>query len=181
MLLRLNYNSMITVCSTKINTLTQENYINFINSIIFDTIPCSCGHSGCLKKHGYYDRFVKDKDISKIKLAILRVKCNVCNKTHAVIPSNIIPYSSITASDTLDIINAYENNTSFEPIMSDNFTIDESNISYVISNYIKYWKERLISESISLSEPLVNIISKCFNYFARTFMQNKCVTNILVS
>ena len=171
---------MITIYTNKINTLNQNNYDLFISSINLNTIPCSCNHHGCLIKHGYYKRTVKSLPFSKVKLSILRVKCNICNKTHAIMPSDIIPYSSITVSDTISIICDFENDVKSYSIMDTKPIIDESNISYIVSNYRKYWQQRLITSNISLSESIFEITLKCFDYFSRAFMQIKKVTNSFI-
>ncbi len=50
-----------------------------------------CGYEGMLHRHGYYSRNVITK-YSIHKVNILRVKCPSCGKTHAVLPSFLIPY-----------------------------------------------------------------------------------------
>jgi hypothetical protein len=50
-----------------------------------------CGYEGMLHRHGFYSRNVITKYYIK-KIDILRVKCPSCNKTHAVLPSFLIPY-----------------------------------------------------------------------------------------
>jgi len=44
-----------------------------------------------LHRHGYYSRNVITK-YSINRINILRVKCPSCNKTHAILPSFLIPY-----------------------------------------------------------------------------------------
>lgn len=51
----------------------------------------SCGYEGMLHRHGYYSRNVITKYYIK-RINILRVKCPSCNKTHAILPSFLIPY-----------------------------------------------------------------------------------------
>lgn len=51
----------------------------------------SCGYEGMLHRHGYYFRNVITRYYTK-RISILRVKCPSCNKTHAVLPSFLIPY-----------------------------------------------------------------------------------------
>lgn len=50
-----------------------------------------CGYEGMLHRHGYYSRNVITK-YSFHRVNILRVKCPSCGKTHAVLPSFLIPY-----------------------------------------------------------------------------------------
>lgn len=168
---------MITNLNIKIKHLTQENYNKFIKNIDFNKLSCSCGISGQLIKHAYYDRHIKTSN-GVINLTIIRVKCKSCGKTHAIFPECIVPYSQILLSDHISIINAYHNGSSFEPIMIANELIDESNIFYIIKQYQQYWKERIISFKISLD---LSVSKECLKFFKKQFMQIKCTPNILFS
>ena len=165
---------MVTNFNIKIKSLTQKNYNEFVKNINLNKLTCSCGMSGQLVKHAYYNRRVKNFD-GIIELKILRVKCKCCNKTHAVFPKCIVPYSQILLEDHLSIIKAYNSHSSFEPIMLANEFIDESNISYIIKQYLKHWKELITSFKISLD---LSISKQCLDYFKRQFMQIKCTPNI---
>ena len=166
---------MITNLNEKIKSLTQKSYNKFVKKINIHKLTCSCGRSGQLVKHGYYKRTVKNSDC-KTSITILRVKCKCCNKTHAIFPECIVPYSQILLSDHISIINAYKTQSSFDPIMIANEFIDESNIFYIIKQYLKYWKERITSFNISLD---LSIAKQCLEHFNRQFMQIKCTPNIL--
>lgn len=168
---------IISNLNQKIKSLTQKSYDKFIKNIDFYKLTCSCGRSGQLVKHGYYKRNVKNND-GKATLTILRVKCKCCGKTHAVFPECIVPYSQILLSDYISIINAYNTKSSFEPIMIANEFIDESNINYIIKQYLEHWKELIISFKISLD---LSISKQCLKIFNKQFMQIKCIPNILFS
>lgn len=168
---------MITISSNKCNTFNQKNYDELIENLPFHKLTCSCGRKGCLIKHGYYKRSIKVNG-ALITIKMLRVICKSCNKTHAVIPESIVPYSRISLKDQLEIINYHINNLSFESLMTRNYLIDENNIRYIINNFIKHWRERLKSFDIHLDENLVDL---CFKFFDRQFMQIKCTSNILFS
>ncbi|HOH58867.1 MAG TPA: DUF6431 domain-containing protein, partial [Bacilli bacterium] len=96
--------------------------------------------------HGYYKRSIKIP-LGKIALSILRVKCKSCGKTHAILHPSIIPYSQIPLCDTIEIIDAYENNKSFTNILNNNPDITESDVRYTIKRYLKCWKDRILSIS----------------------------------
>ncbi len=164
---------MITINTNKCNPISQNNYNDFIDSIDFHNLQCTCGHSACLVKHGYYRRFVKTCDCDKLRLSILRVQCSCCKKTHALFPIDIVPYSSITLSDHISIINNHEQLLSQDHLMSNKPTIDESNISYIIRMYKKYWKQRLLAYAISLTDSILSICSRCIYHFNLQFMQIK--------
>lgn len=149
------------VCDFK--SFSQKNYNKCINNINFLAVPCSCGIKGSLIKHGYYTRSIKTP-LGLVKLKILRVKCSSCGRTHAVLLSTIVPYSQISVIDQINII--------IDPkdVMVINPSIDESNIAYVKSKYIKYYKEALKSFSIKL-QPTMKFIEFCFKHLKKQFMQ----------
>jgi hypothetical protein len=169
---------MITITSDKINTFSQTSYNEFLESINFHQLFCSCGLSGSLIKHGFYSRSIKTPD-GILNICVLRMKCNHCGKTHAVFPKLIVPYSRLLLSDHVSIIKAYSDKSSFEPIMIANEFIDESNIRYVIRQYLRHWKERIASFVFSLNEDICTLSKKCLRTFKRQFMQIKCTSNIL--
>ena len=169
---------MITIITNKINTLNQISYNIFLENIEMHQLSCSCGLSGCLIKHGYYTRFIKTSH-GIIQLSILRVKCKHCGKTHAIFPALIVPYSQVLLNTHLSIITAYISKSSFEPIMTANEFIDESNIKYIIRQFIRHWKERIASFEFSVFDSLDILSKQCLNTFKRQFMQIKCTENIL--
>lgn len=168
---------MITNLGIKIKSLDQEKYNNFLENVNFHKLTCSCEQSGQLTKHAYYNRRIKTSK-GLIALRILRIKCKCCGKTHALFPEYIVPYSQILLNDHISIIKAYNDNSSFESIMMTNESIDESNINYIIKQYLRYWKERIAAFKISLD---FNMSKQCLKSFKRQFMQIKCVQNILSS
>ncbi len=171
---------MITINTNNCNPISQNHYNDFIDSIDFHNLQCTCGHFACLTKHGYYHRFIKTYDCNKLCLSILRVKCSFCNKTHALFPVDIVPYSSISVTDHVSIINNYEHHLSQEQLMVNKPTIDESNISYIIRMYKLYWKQRLLSCSISLDASIFSICSLCICHFNLQFMQIKRCRNFFL-
>lgn len=168
---------MITLLVEKFNPLTQSFYNKIINNLQFHMLTCPCGHSGCLSVHGYYHRFIKSP-CGKIRLRICRVKCECCGHTHAILLSSMVPYSQVSTNDQISIINNYLNNLSQDSVMNDNPFIDESCFRYVIKNYLKYWHEKLLSESIKFSS-FHPFVRSCFSFFSYQFMQIKNTPNIL--
>lgn len=169
---------MITIIADKINALNQISYNKFLENINYNQLSCSCGMSGCFNKHGYYNRSIKTSD-GIITISIHRVKCKHCSKTHAIFPHIIVPYSQILLCEHISILTAYTNKTSFESIMLDIISIDESNIRYVISRYLSHWKEIITAFGFSIRDDILTIVEQCLINFNRQFMQIKCVTNIL--
>ncbi len=89
---------MITLFVEKNNTLTQKFYNDLISNLQLHKLTCTCGKSGCLLVHGYYKRSIKVPS-GKIHFRICRVKCAFCGKTHALLPSSIVPYSQLPLAD----------------------------------------------------------------------------------
>ena len=166
---------MITIFNKKSNSFSQISYNLMIKFLPFHKLQCTCGQNGNLIKHAYYTRSIKVLG-DLVDLKVLRVRCKSCNKTHSILPDWIVPYSRILFKDHLNIINAYLNKKSLEPLMIENFLIDESNTKYIIKRFKQHWKERLSSYDISLDKQLTLF---CFKYFCRPFMQIKSTANIL--
>jgi len=168
---------MITITTQKSKFFSQISYNKMINDLPFHNLTCTCSQKGSLIKHGYYTRFVKIYG-ELCKLKILRLICKCCNKTHAILPDWIVPYSRILLKDFVSILLAYQQRITFEPIMIENLLIDENNIRYIIKQFKKYWKERLAVFKIHLHN---HLSLKCFKHYNRQFMQIKSTSNILFS
>ena len=166
---------MITIFIEKSNSFSQKTYNLMINRIPFHKLECTCGHRGCLIKHPYYTRSVKVSG-NLVKLRALRLLCKSCKKTHSILPDWVVPYSRILFKDHLNIIRAYQNKQSIEPIMVENILIDESNVKYILKMFKMHWNEKLASYRILLSNQLTLL---CFKYYSRPFMQIKRTANIL--
>ncbi len=168
---------MITILLDNCKSFSQKKYNKFIEDLPFHRISCTCEQKGYLVKHGYYYRSIKTPE-GLLQLSILRVRCKSCKRTHAILPSWIIPYSRILYHDQICIIQSYLHKLSFEPIMLSNLLIDEGSIRYVIRQYLAHWKERIASFGGVVQ---VSVIKSCFKLFSRHFMQIKCTPNILFS
>ena len=169
---------MITIFNTTFNTLSQNYYDKTIDSLHFHRLTCSCGHSACLNKHAYYYRFIKTP-LGKIRLRICRVKCSLCGTTHALLLAEMVPYSQIPLISQIYI--ARESMTAspdYSSVMAANPEIDESNIASVLRQFNRFWKERLLSQGISLADHN-DLVHQAFAFFRRQFMQIKCTPNIL--
>lgn len=170
-------NAMITLYVEENNPVTPIFYNNLIAGLQFHRLTCTCGHSGCLSIHGYYTRSLKSPD-GKIPFRICRVICSCCYHTHALLPSSIVPYSQISLAEQAEIILCHESGKSCNSLMNRNPSIDESNCHHVIHRFLRHWKQRLLSEQISVS-CYPSLISRCFSFFFRQFMQIHCTPNIL--
>lgn len=136
---------MITLFYENDNIFTQDTYDKIIDQLDFLTLECpSCKHSGCLIKHAKYPRTFRMAN-SIITVHILRVLCKECGHTHAILLCDFVPYSQILLDDQVDILTS--NND--EEFLSDNPNFDLSDIRYIRKQYNLYWKQRLLSRSIS--------------------------------
>ena len=167
---------MITLNTIINNTLNQKTYNQLIADLQFHQLTCTCGHSGSLSVHAYYMRSLKVPE-GKLRLRICRVICSFCGRTHALLPSFVVPYSQIPLQEQVEIISPYEGSDSVEDIMNTNPSIDESNCAHVIRQYRRHWKQRLLSERIDICD--TSLVSQCFSAFLRQFMQIKSTPNIL--
>ena len=173
---------MITVITEECNEISQEFYDNTMDSIQTCQFKCSCGHCGCLVGHGSYIRSVKTA-LGKIPLVIRRVQCRLCHATHALLPSAIVPYSQISLSDHAAIASSHEKTAPAVEIdgmkvMDANPELSPSQFFYILSLYIRLWRQRLLSENLPLS-PAHALTMPCIRLFGRQFMQIKNTRNIL--
>lgn len=168
---------MITIKTENYNLISQDFYNKTIDSLDLSLIPCTCGHSGCLIRYGSYKRNVQLKD-KMITLSLVRVYCNACGHTHALLLSSLVPYSQIPLNLQITAIHAYESGHPLEHILTDQCFIDENNLKAVIRSYRLHWKERLRSAGLAVSE-WFSLVSGCFSHFSRQFMQIKTTVNKL--
>jgi hypothetical protein len=88
------------------------NFPNFIQRILKDSEEnfyhvihgCSnCGYAGNLHRHASYKRTIICRYITT-RITIQRVICPDCGKTHALIPSDLIPYFQHTVETILNLL-----------------------------------------------------------------------------
>lgn len=168
---------MITITVPFDKPLNQNTYENLINTLQFHRLQCTCGRSGCLTIHGYYTRSLKEED-SEITLSICRVKCSHCGRTHALLPSQLVPYSRVSLQEQAAILSAYEDSRDFEQIMERTPSIDENLIAAIIRRYVKHWMQKIRSFRVELSFP-PRLVKQCFSLFRNQFMQIRQTPNIL--
>lgn len=93
-------------------------------------------------------------------------------------PSSIVPYSQVSLMDHTSIASSYENGGNGMETMEDNPELSPSRIWYILSLYIRFWRQRLLSERIPLS-PAHALTAPCLLCFGRQFMQIKTTKNLL--
>lgn len=165
---------MITI-QLKIKHINQAQYNVIIQSLDIHKLTCTCGHKGCLVKHAYYRRKLKSRH-KVITLYILRLFCQHCKRTHAVLPSNIVPYQQIQVMDQVKIINILNNKDSIDDFLNKNTAIDENNVKRVFRSFLRHWLAKLDCQNILLDS---NITENCFKHYSSQFMQIKKTKNTL--
>lgn len=106
------------------------------------------------------------------------MQCTLCNATHALLPSAIVPYSQVSLADHAGIASSYEKGGCGLEVMDKNPELSPSQVWYILSLYIRLWRQRLLSEGIPLS-PAHALTAPCLRCFGRQFMQIKNTGNIL--
>ena len=168
---------MITGIFTEFKGITEEIYRRVTANLPLYRLYCSCGHAGCLVRHGYYRRRLKTNQ-GTIILCILRVKCKECGRTHAILPELVVPYSQIPADLQQYMLLYPLGSPELEALMQANSDITESNVLAVRSRYRKQWKERLLTMGQVLRNDIADLIRSAFSYFHRQFMQIRSGINL---
>ena len=102
--------------------LNKDDYQAFVNAIDLLSLHCPvCGVVGLFILYGHYKRFVIIDDISsgecKIQIPVQRIQCTQCKSTHALLPTNFVPYTQFTYLFIYYIVTLDENDdliTSFD-------------------------------------------------------------------
>ena len=91
-------------------------------------------------------------------------------------PSVLVPYSQITLGDQQGILICAEAGSRADAILEQNPYIDEGNVKYIIRQYRRHWKERILSIGRTLLDSLT---IPCLSAYSRQFMQIHRTPNIL--
>lgn len=168
---------MITVIAKNFNIFHkkisnfQNEYDLFINSIDLSSLHCSCHHTHCLSIHAYYTRTIRSAS-GKVVIRVLRVKCSHCNRTHAIMPSCIVPYSQILLTQLISIVHSSIKSLDTLAIL---YSLEDAHIRYINKQYQHFWKQRIYNlKSFSAYQ----LSTYCFQTFKKQFMQIRNVTNI---
>lgn len=152
---------MITLKEKNFNQNVNK-YFKYVDSCNFNAFTCpSCGSIGSLIKHGFYDRKIKINNIIRI-LTVLRIKCKKCGKTHAVLPSFVIPYLLTSVYDAVAVIN-------------DSLDISKCfSTKALLKKSFSFWIIKILSFFDNLSDAFSNLHSlvvQCSLRFNRCFLQ----------
>lgn len=135
-----------------------------------------CCENGFLIKHGYYKRcFRTHNGEEKETLTILRVKCSVCHKTHALLPSDLIPFCQCGTESSISFILNYEAGKNCDESLADtNGLLSENDYYRCIKKYKTNWKGRIESLNFNIHKLSKNFIEYgaiCIRSFCRHFLQ----------
>lgn len=161
---------MITGFFQNYKVITPKNYECAIANLNLHCLSCSCGHAGCLIRHGYYTRGLKTP-FGTIVLRILRVKCKECGRTHALLPELIVPYSLLPADLQQMMLLHPLGSDELEKIMIENTDITESDVLRVRYRFRHHWAQRLKAIGAELCCCIRQLMDQCYLAFRRQFMQ----------
>ena len=167
---------MITFLTESGCDISQTAYEEDRRKLPLKEMRCSrCGCVGRLTRHACYTRAVKN-DGCLVSLTIKRLKCSNCKRTHAVLPSYIVPYSRVTLGEQVQILCQYTQGLGFLAVMEQNAEIDE-NLSYsILRRYRAHWQEDFAPEDIlHLSSEETSRL--CFASHHKQFMQVRDIPN----
>jgi hypothetical protein len=157
-----------------------KKYEHFILKIVLSNFYCphtDCNAVGQMVKHAYYERGIILNGDETIIITILRIKCKACNRTHALLPPFIVPYSQLLLNDHLEILLAYLLNQD-EKIneIQNQLGLTITQITNILNYYHEHWKERVTLESIKTFDlkQIINILDE-FKVF---FMQSLPTLNV---
>lgn len=170
---------MITLFVSECNPVSQKFYDDLMERVEPSHLPCTCGRHGTFIRYGSYHRNVKAGG-HILLLKIQRVLCSSCGRSHALLPSSLVPYSQIPLAHQVSVIEAYESGGNPAAVLQTNPEMDDRTPFKLIRIYLSCWRERLRSERIPL-RPLAALASKCLSFFGKQFMQIKNTPNIFFS
>ena len=103
-------NVMIIVLTDRVNDISQEIYDSVIESMDRNLIQCDqCSQCG-FHINGYYYKTIRTSR-KIIKILIVQLICPHCGRTHAVLLSSMIPWSSVQLKDAIRIVCAEDAET----------------------------------------------------------------------
>lgn len=161
---------MIPLVSKNFNRIiTKSNYFHVIQSLNLKSIHCSkCNNTHCFSIHCYYTRYVRYGPALN-KLTILRIKCDCCGITHAVLPYSIIPYTQRTLEDTIIIYDLIDSNASFNHILIADYPSISLIDIFILKRSFHLWKD--VMANIFLNDSPWKIFKSSFELMNRNLSQ----------
>jgi hypothetical protein len=164
------------------NEITAFNH--YVNSVNINTLICPfCGAKHALSPFGSYKRHLVTYDNNTAKdniITILRYICSSCGRTHAILPSVIIPYMSFSFNFTISIIHDYLVHK-FNSIqaMCEHYGIAISTFYRILNKFKEHkqiWlgllEDKLISNLNFIQDILNSTFDKIEDFIVQFFKQN---------
>jgi len=143
----------------------------------FGLLKCPCCSSTELIRWGYYYRSVIlliNTEVVCIHLSVQRVKCNSCNKTHAVMPMGIIPYKQHALDIIIEALIDSNNAPILENISLDTIDNWKKQLRKIISYLIVLFKEQSINNILlKIKNQLITFFKEYYQKYRKCFLQNK--------
>ncbi len=169
---------MITLLVDGNNPISQSFYNELIDDLQLCQLTCPvCSSTGQFVVHAYYKRNVKFKEHTT-SIRIQRIKCQSCLKTQALLTSHIVPYSQISLSTQVDVINESISDASYST-MEAHLGISIYCINHIISMFHKYWRQMALIARLDLSN-LRSLSFASFSHYSLQFMQIRYTSNTLL-
>lgn len=140
-----------------------------------ETCPV-CNSRGCCHIHAYYNRSIIDYSGGrkvKYSVCIMRVICDSCNHTHAILPDHIIPYGTHGLFFVLRVLT--EHFLCFRKIASicEKYDISEKLFhkwKLLFLKHKKLWLGTLSDKTMSTVDFLKNLLQEPFSEFSKEFI-----------
>ena len=110
--------SMIMIMDKGCNPVCEEIYKKIIAGLGLHQLTCTCKRTGTFTKYGTYSRKLRYRDEAQ-EISIQRVVCSECGRTHALLPSSIVPYAQIPLREQVIIIEHYEDQADMEQFLQE--------------------------------------------------------------
>ena len=150
----------------------QKEYDNALSNLQIHRISCPyCKHHGHLIFHGAYVRHIHF-GYDKPEITIQRVKCTHCKKTHALLPSSLVPYSQIPLKYQVAMAENYLQYKYFQSVFDLLCDYPEDTIRKLLLVFMSNWLELCRSYNLQLQN-LAFLTPQCVSLFMKQFLQNR--------
>lgn len=140
------------------NNIVKKIYTESIQNINFNMLRCCQKNGGSFVVHGYYSRRLKIKE-QTFDISIMRIKCEYCDKTHAIFFNDFIPYS---------MFNTYEGKKILMNDIDDDF-------SYEVIEKIKRIKKQILTKlvivGLRIDDDVSILLESSIHSFCGHFLQ----------
>lgn len=173
---------MITLKLKKINKNHNESIKDLETIINLPSLICPCCNSMQIIKYGFYKRFfifLINGIVCYEQIKIQRVKCKSCGRTHALLPTFIIPYKQYSL-DLISVILLKLETETYEKV-SNRYNINVRYLANFKKKYVTKHKPRCQTAFNNLTFTQIlnkfiegsNIIEQYIKINNFNFMQDK--------